>query len=48
MEAAENMMEVFKLSVQVESLDEEVKAIESQLDLKDYYDIKRPSVVFFT
>ena len=28
-EAAENMMEVFKLSVQVESLDEEVKAIES-------------------
>ena len=29
-------------------MDEQIKQLEIQLDLKDYYDIKRPTVVFFS
>lgn len=47
-DAAYEMLKAFKVSEAVESLDEQVKQLESNLDLKDYYDIKRPTVVFFT
>lgn len=30
------------------SLQDQIKQLEDQLDLKDYYDIKRPTVVFFS
>ena len=29
-------------------MDDQIKQLEIQLDLKDYYDIKRPTVVFFS
>ena len=42
------MLDVFKVKEEPESIDEQVKLLESQLDLKDYYDIKRPCAVFFS
>lgn len=41
-EAAYDMMKAFKLEESPESLDDQVRQLEAQLDLKDYYDIKRP------
>jgi hypothetical protein len=46
-DAAYEVMKVFKLDELTQSFDEQVRALEAQLDLKDYYDIKRPTVVFF-
>lgn len=28
-------------------MDDEIKAIKDEIDLREYYDIKRPTVVFF-
>lgn len=47
-DAAYSMMKAFKVVDVTESLEDKVHALEQQLDLKDYYDIKRPNVVFFT
>lgn len=47
-EAAQAVTETFRLSEEAESLDEQVKTLENQLDLRDYYDIKRPCAVFFS
>lgn len=47
-EAAQSLVDVFQLREEQESLDEQVKLLENQLDLKDYYDIKRPCAVFFS
>lgn len=41
-------MDTFRLSEESESLDEQVKTLETQLDLRDYYEIKRPCAVFFS
>ncbi len=40
-------MSAFKISGVTHSFDEQVRQLEATLDLKDYYDIKRPTVVFF-
>jgi hypothetical protein len=48
LEAAYSMLGAFKLEEVTESFEDQVKAMEQQLDLKDYYDIKRPTVVFFS
>jgi len=47
-EVAQGVMDTFRLSEETESLDEQVKTLEHQLDLRDYYDIKRPCAVFFS
>jgi hypothetical protein len=48
LDAAYEMMKTFKIDEEVESFDEHIKVFEQQLDLKDYYDIKRPIALFFT
>ena len=48
MDAAYALMDVFKLDEVTQSFEEQIKTLDVQLDLKDYFDIKRPTVVFFT
>ena len=48
MPAAYNIFQSFKIEEKIYSMDEQIKQLEIQLDLKDYYDIKRPTVVFFS
>ena len=48
LEAAHLMLSAFSVSERPESLTDQVKDLELQLDLKEYHDIKRPTVVFFT
>lgn len=48
MTATYNIFQAFKVEEVVETLDEKIKQLEVELDLKDYYDIKRPTVVFFS
>ena len=48
LDAAYEMMKAFKIEEETESFDEHIKTFEQQLDLKDYYDIKRPIALFFT
>ena len=45
MPAAYKIFESFKVEEKIHSMDEQIKQLEAQLDLKDYYDIKRPTVV---
>jgi hypothetical protein len=47
LEAAYSLLQAFRMEACVFSLEEQVKGLETQLDLKEYYDIKRPTVVFF-
>ncbi len=47
-DAAQSMMGAFKIDEEVESFEDQIKVFEQQLDLKDYYDIKRPIALFFT
>lgn len=48
MDAAYAMMDAFRIGEVTQSFEAQVKSLEIQLDLKDYFDIKRPTVVFFT
>ena len=48
MPASYNIFSSFKIEEKIYSMDEQIKQLEIQLDLKDYYDIKRPTVVFFS
>lgn len=48
MAATYNIFQSFKIEEIVESMEEKIKHLEVELDLKDYYDIKRPTVVFFS
>jgi predicted enzyme involved in methoxymalonyl-ACP biosynthesis len=48
MPASYNIFQSFKLEEKIHSMDEYIRQLEVQLDLKDYYDIKRPTVVQFT
>lgn len=48
LDAAYEMMNAFKIDEETESFEEHIKSFEQQLDLKDYYDIKRPIALFFT
>ena len=41
-------MQTFKIDEETESFEDSIRAFEQQLDLKDYYDIKRPIALFFT
>lgn len=45
--ATYNIFLALKIEDRVHCMSEHVRQLESQLDLKDYYDIKRPTVVFF-
>ncbi|CDW71274.1 kelch motif family protein [Stylonychia lemnae] len=42
-----NIFATFKLEEKFYSTEDKIKELEAQMDLKDYYDIKRPIVVFF-
>jgi hypothetical protein len=48
LDAAYEMMKAFKIDEETESFEDHIKNFEQQLDLKDYYDIKRPIALFFT
>jgi hypothetical protein len=41
-------MNAFKIEEMTESFEDHIKLFEKQLDLKDYYDIKRPIALFFS
>ena len=41
------IFQTLKLEEKSHSLSDNIKELEAQLDLRDYYDIKRPTVVFF-
>ena len=47
LDASYNIFSAVKLEEKVKPLNEHLKELELQLDLRDYYDIKRPTVVFF-
>jgi len=47
-DAAYEMFGAFKIEESTESFEDQIKTFEQQLDLKDYYDIKRPLALFFT
>ena len=47
-DAAYEMFGAFKIEESTESFEDHIKTFEQQLDLKDYYDIKRPLALFFT
>lgn len=42
------MFKAFKVKEYPESFEEHIKALEQQLDLKEFYDIKRPTAVIFS
>jgi len=48
MAAAKEMFRTFKVTEFCESFEEQVKLLEHQLELKEYYDIKRPQAVIFS
>lgn len=48
MPASYNIFQSFKVEEKIHSMDEQIKLLENQLDLKDYFDIKRPTVVQFS
>lgn len=41
------IFQTIKLEEKIKPLNDHLKELETQLDLRDYYDIKRPTVVFF-
>jgi hypothetical protein len=41
------IFQTLRLEEKSHSLSDHIKELEGQLDLRDYYDIKRPTVVFF-
>ena len=43
-----NIFSSIRLEERSVSLQDQIKQLETQLDLRDYYDIKRPTVVFFS
>ena len=45
---AREMLKTFKVSEYCESFEEQVKQLEHQLELKEYYDIKRPQAIIFS
>lgn len=47
LQAAYSIFQTVKLEERGQSLNEQIKQLENVLDLRDYYDIKRPTVVFF-
>lgn len=48
MQQAYAIFQTVKLEEKSQSLNDQIKQLESVLDLRDYYDIKRPTVVFFS
>ena len=42
------MFKAFKVDEETESFEDQIKQFEMKLDLKDYYDIKRPIALFLT
>ena len=47
MPAAYYVFQSLSIEERVESLTAQIKQIEDELDLRDYYDIKRPTIVQF-
>ena len=47
LDSSYNIFSAIKLEEKVEPLNEQMKELEILLDLREYYDIKRPTVVFF-
>ena len=47
MTATYNIFQSFNIEERIHSLDDQIKQLEVQLDLKDYYDIKRPTIALF-
>ena len=43
-----NIFASMRIDQRTYSLEDQIKKIEQQLDLRDYYDIKRPTVIFFS
>ncbi len=46
--AAREMLKAFKVTEESESFEEQVRQLEHQLELKEYYDIKRPQAIIFS
>ena len=42
------MTQLIRMDEEQLSFDERIRNLELELDLKEYYDIKRPTIVFFT